>query len=316
LLATAITVHPVAWVPAALAPTVLALRAGRRRERMISVLGAGAVIAVVVATVALPAVIAVMQGSLGEHWGHASPQGHRLMLVGGLLAAPWIVGLALPWRLATWVVPALLVAAAVILDRELNLFGIGSQSAPAQAWRMLFGATAFVGLLAWLARFGSAAKRYMRPAPGALAFIVCIAGLAHALTTFRTQTMLPTDALETAVFAPWLQSLPSTTRLFHLERSGTMMQELPVYSKCGFEGPEVLRLSAAEPPRNMLPGDYWFHSATCSSALGRSWCAAMEAPVVLRPLHVERFPARPSLDPYDTAEVVSGLYHVEALRQP
>ena len=97
-----------------------------------------------------------------------------------------------------------------------------------------------------------------------------------------------------------------------------MIQELPVYSRCGFSGPEVFALEVKEPPRTMLPGDYWFHSATCSSNLGRGWCDAMEHEAVLRPLHVERFPARPSLPylPYDVPEVVSALYYVEAIRQP
>lgn len=318
LLAIAVTVHPVAWVPAAFAPAVLTLRTGHRSERIISVLGASAVIAVIGAAVALPAVIAVMQGGLGTQWGQSAPQGRRLMLVATLLAVPWIVGLSLPRRLVPWVLPALLVADALILDRETNLFGVDSHIAPAQAWRMLFGATAVAGLLVLLGRSGLLAKRRLRHAPIALASIVCVAGVAHAVKTFRTVTMLPTDALETAAFAARLQSLPATTRLFHLGRSGEMIQELPVYSRCGFAGPEVLSLDAKEPPRTMLPGDYWLHSATCSSALGRGWCAAMEAGVVLRPVHVERFPARPSLPylAYDAPEVVSGLYRVEALRQP
>ncbi len=318
LLATAVTVHPVAWVPAAFAPAVLMLRTGHRRERIIASLGAAALLGAVAAAVALPAVRAVLHGSLGAQWMPASPQGTRLLEVGSLLAAPWVAGIALPRRSIAWILPALLILLAGTLNRMTNLFGADSHIAPAQAWRLLFAATALVGLLAWLARVGHLAKRHSRRAQPALAVLVGVVGAAHAVTSFPAATMLPTDALETTAFAPWLQSLPPTGRVFHLERSGEMIQELPIYSRCGFPGPEILGLDAKEPPRAMLPGDYWFHSATCSSSLGRGWCQAMEHGAVLRPLHVERFPARPSLPylPYDAPEVVSGLYHVEAIRQP
>src|SRR2546430_766713 len=96
LLATAVTVHPVAWVPAAFAPAVLALRTGRCRERVISSLGAIGLIGAVGATVALPSVRAVLHGQLGAQWGQASPQGARLVWVGTLLAAPWIAVVP-PW---------------------------------------------------------------------------------------------------------------------------------------------------------------------------------------------------------------------------
>ena len=318
LLATAVTVHPVAWVPAAFAPAVLVLHTGRRRERIISSLGAIGLIGAVGAAVALPSVRAVLHGQLGAQWGQTSPQGARLVWVGTLLAAPWIALLALPRRLAPWILPVSLVVGAVTLDRMTNLFGVDSHIAPARAWRLLFGPTVLAAFLAWLARLGHLAKQRSRHAPALLAVVVGVVGVTHAVTSFREATLLPTDALEMAVFAPWLQSLPATGRLFHLGRSGEMMQELPVYSRCGFSGPEVFALDAKEPPRTMLPGDYWFHSATCSSNLGRRWCDAMEHDAVLRPLHVERLPARPSLPylPYDGSEVVSALYHVEAIRQP
>jgi len=241
-----------------------------------------------------------------------------LVWVGALLAAPWIVALALPRRLAPWILPVVLVAGALTLDRMTNLFGVDSDIAPARAWRLLFGATVLAGLLTWLARLGRLAEQRSRRAPVLLAILVGAVGVTHAVTSFRAATRLPTDALEMTVFAPWLQSLPATGRVFHLGRSGEMMQELPIYTRCGFRGPEVFALDAKEPPRTMLPGDYWFHSATCSSNPGRNWCDAMEHQAVLRPLHVERFPARPSLPylPYDAPEVVSALYHVEAIRQP
>jgi len=318
VLATAVTVHPVAWVPAAFAPAVLVLRTGRRRERIISSLGAIGLIGAVAAAIAMPSVRAVLHGQLGAQWGEASPQGARLVWVGTLLAAPWIALLALPRRLAPWILPVSLVVGAVTLDRMTNLFGVDSHIAPAQAWRLLFAATALAAFLAWLARLGRLAKQRSRHAPALLAVLVGVVGVMHAVTTFRAATLLPTDALEMTVFAPWLQSLPATARLLHLGRNGDMIQELPVYSRCGFSGPKVFALDVKEPPRTMLPGDYWFHSATCSSNLARGWCDAMEHDAVLRPLHVERFPAHPSLPylPYDAPEVLSALYHVEAIRQP
>ncbi len=318
LLATAATVHPVAWVPVAFAPAVLALRTGGRRERVVAWLAALAVIAAIGAAVALPSVRAVLHGQLGAQWGDASPQGARLLWIGGLLAAPWLVALALPRRSVPWLLPVVLVVAAVVLDRMTNLFGMDSDIAPARAWRLLFGATVLAGLLTWLARLDGLAGRYDRRAAAIVPLLVGVVGVIHAATTFRAATSLPTDALEMTVFAPRLQSLPVGGRVFHLERSGDMMQELPVYSRCRFPGPEVFALDATGPPRTLVPGDYWFHSATCSSPLGRGWCAAMERDAVLRPLHVERFPARPSLPylPYDGPEVVSALYYVEAIRPP
>src|SRR3989475_12634373 len=146
LLATAVTVHPVAWIPAAFAPAVLLLRTGHRRERIIASLGAIALVAAVGAAVALPSVRAVLHGQLGAQWGQTSPQGARLVRVGTLLAAPWIALLALPRRLAPWVLPVSLVVGAVTLDRMTNLFGVDSHIAPARAWRCVFVATPLAAL--------------------------------------------------------------------------------------------------------------------------------------------------------------------------
>jgi hypothetical protein len=317
LLATAITIHPVAWVPAAMVPAVLLLRIGRRKERIVSALSSGAIVAACVAAIALGPVLAVLHGSLGAQWGSSTPSGTRLAAIGIFVLGPWIVALAMPHRIARWIVPLALLVAASRLARYTVLFGELETVAPARAWRWLFAVTAIAAAAALLARIDSRLRRVRHGhfAIGVPVALVLV-GIVHAAVTLRATTTLPTDALEATHFAPWLQSLPAGSRVVYLERAGQMIQELPLYSRC-LEGPRVDAMSNEQPSR-MGPGDYWFRSATCATSQGRRACDEMEQRVHLRTIHEERFPARQSMRdlPYDSSDIVSGLYHVEALREP
>jgi hypothetical protein len=317
LLATAVTIHPVAWVPVACAPFVLLLRTGRHRERVVTTLGSAALIAVAGAAIAAGPVLSVLHGQLGSQWGHASPHGARLVWLAALLPTPWIAGLAWNDRRARWLVPAVLLVATTMLDGSTNLFGWDTSIAPARAWHLLYRTTALAALLVWLARAGSIARRRSPRAPAFMAAIVGGIALLHAAATFRASTTLPTDALEARAFAPWLQLLPQSARVFYLRESGMMDQALPVY-QCEPRMAQIFGVETSQPPVALAPGDYWFRSATCSTSMSRHWCDEVEQRVSLRPVHVERFAARPSLPhlPYDAPEVVSGLYRVESIREP
>ncbi len=315
LLSMAATVHPVAWVPVACAPSVLLLRAATRRERWSTMLGGLVLVGLVGCVLALSPALAVLHGSLGRQWGDQTPQASHLATLVFVLALPW-TALLLPRRIATWVAPCLVIVMTLVADQRTNLFGQGSTIAPAEAWRLLFRVTALVAAIALVARVQSVARRRSRRVPALAALAIVVFGVGRAAATFQSATTLPTDALELQHFAPLLQALPEGSRLHYLSRVGRMCQELPLYPSCGPMRVLVANDRADQPPRPIGPGEYWFRSATCSTTEGRPVCDAIERRLVLRAVDEVTLPARTSLPylPYDEGEIVSGLYHVEALR--
>ena len=317
LLSIAVTVHPVAWVPVACAPAVLVLGKGRRSERWIATFGALVVVVVVGCALSLGPVLDVMYGSLGRQWGGQAPRGASALALVACLSVPWACSLA-PRRLAVWLAPCGVMAATIAADRMTNLFGPESTMVPADAWRLLFRVTALVAATAIVVRLTSRARRPFVHAPVIAAIAIAVLGIVHAAWTFENATTLPTDALETQRLATELQSLPANARLHYLEGSDRMHQRLPLYPACGVTRIRVVGESLRHPPRPIMAGDYWLRAATCSTADGRPYCDEIERHLVLRAIDVAHLPARPSLPylPYDADDVVSGLYHVEALRDP
>ncbi len=317
LLSIAVWIHPVAWVPAALAPSVVCMRRGARRRRVASITVSAGIVGSIVLAAGLPAVLAVMRGSLGAQWGGAASQGSRTVWIALWLALPWAVAVITPARFVRWSVPVAIMVAAARADAHTNLFGPHSTIAPAEAWRMLFRAVSLAGALGLVARLESHAARRTRRASIALAAIVLVLGTIRIASVWRHETALPTDAQETAAFASLLQSLPPDARVHYLASAARHVQRLPLYQRCGPPSAIPFPLSPQDRSRSVLAGDYWFRTSLCSTAAGRPVCDAIERTLVLRPIRVERFDARPSLPylPYDARMVVSGLYHVEARRE-
>jgi hypothetical protein len=316
LIAIAGTVHPVAWVPCAFAPVALMLRLGTRRQRLTVALLGTTIIGIVVAVVALPAMLDVMHGSLGRQWGSAGRNTSRMVAIVATMTTPWLATALLPRRVAAWVFPAAILLMIPIADHFVNMFGSRSQLPPAEAWRMLFRVTSLAAAVPLIARVSSRARRFTR-APSVIAALIVLLGSVVCACTWREWTTLPTDALEARTFGPILRSLPPTRTVFFLGSSGMMADDLPLYQECTRGSAARASMTAGASPSRIAPGDYWFHAATCSTKIGRPYCDGIESHLVLRPLLITRLPARQSLEylPYDRSEVVSALYHVEAIRE-
>ncbi|MEI8254671.1 MAG: hypothetical protein WCJ30_03275 [Deltaproteobacteria bacterium] len=316
LLALAVTVHPVAWVPAACIPALTLLRAGSRRSRAIVVLGSAMIVGATVAALALGDVRAVLHGTLGRQWGGSVPGHAKQASLVLTLAMPWIVGLALPWRLARWIVPGLLVLLAVRCDALINFLPTESAHAPTEGWHMLFRVTALGAVVAYAVRAERLLGRFTRHGATLVTAAVGFVGLTYAGLTLARWTALPTDALEAQALATELAALPESARVHYLGRSGLMLQELPCYTRCGMPGPVVVMHDTTEPPPQLAPGEYWLRAAPCATTRGRPFCDAVERGLVLRTRARHRWPARPSLpyEPYDGPWVDTALSLVESAR--
>ncbi len=316
----AITVHPAAWVPAACLPALALLprRSGRtRRHRLTGALLSALVFALAAMVVALPSVLAVVQGSLGAQWNDHVGSTTNLRDVGVALLLPWVLAALLPRRAGTWLVPLSLLYTAELAADASNMFNGELYIAPALAWQNLFRLTALAAGLALLAGLERRLWRVRRRAASAvLPAIVLAVGVGHALLTWSTWTALPTDALETRAFAAQLRALPPSAPIYFLMTAGSMGQEVPIYASCPGDISHVVRLQANEPPPAIPAGAYWFRASTCATTAGRPYCEAVERSLVLRSIQIERLPSRPSLPymHYDSPEIESGLFHVEALR--
>lgn len=313
LLSLAMTVHPVAWVPAAFLPAVLLMRTGSRRHVLRSLLLSAAVLGAVVCVVALPEVIAILQGTLGKQWsGTVAPLAKAKIVL--VLGAPWVLFWLVPARLRAWVIPVLLLYAARRLEMETNMLH-DVKIAPGEAWKMQFGVLFFAAALTLVARSAKALLSQRKHGVAFLSAAILAAGLVCAMTRWQRWTTLPTDAAELRVFGPLLQALPEGASVWDLRDAEQHRQELPLYRACTGLGPRARHVEVGSLP--IIPvGHYWFHSSICATPSGRATCDAIEQQLVLRPLHVETFHALPSLPylPYDADEIVSGLYHVEAIR--
>jgi hypothetical protein len=308
VLAQAARVHPVAWVPCALAPLVVLVGAGEAKARLRATLFAAGIIAAVVAITTGPALLEVLQGSLGEHWrGELGDRGRHsggppawvtatgLVALTGLVAALGSaayrrVGLALAVLAAT-----LLVAwGADILDPTLR--GVHA------AYASLHLAPALAALAALT---DEAHAGWPRLGVRGLAAGVLIAALGvHALTA-RDALVASTDAREAMLLRSWRTRLPADASVFHLARAGQHVASLPLYDARS----APVRADEQPLPR---PQGYLLRTSLCSTAAGREACAALERDVRLEPIETATLPALPSVGnlPYDGATVEIGLYRV------
>jgi hypothetical protein len=100
-----------------------------------------------------------------------------------------------------------------------------------------------------------------------------------------------------------------------VETAGIPALQLPIYAAHRDERAPVVLLDAhGAPPALGSFGDrvYYYRSSLCSTALGHSWCDALEQTATLEPVDVHELPARPSthICVYDSPTVRVGLYLV------
>jgi hypothetical protein len=314
LLAQVARVHPVGWVAVAVMPLAHLARRGSLRRGLRHALASGAVIAVVLAAAAGPAIVDVLQGPIGAQYLPEMESGSseelarsRQIVTAGVAAIVLLMALTRQWR-GRWPVRAgLVVVVLAAAGAGTSLLHVDVDWVRAAHARMFLagGVAAGVGLLGPLLRrwaYGGAA-----PA------LVVAFGLANVAGHWRWVTDLPTDALELREALAWRERLPPGTRLVTVETAGVMALQLPLYAAHRDERRPVVRLDAhGAPPALGSFGDrvYYYRSSLCSTPRAHPFCDVLERSAALEPVDVRELPARPSTRAtvYDEDPVPVGLY--------
>jgi hypothetical protein len=312
MLSEAARVHPVGWVAVAIVPLAHLARPGAARRRLRHAAIATATLGVVIAAAAGPAILEVLAGATGAQYLPELRRGSHQELKQGLailLAVGIAVAVTRTWR-GRWPLRTALVlvvfAAATAGTSLLNVDVDWVRAAHARMF-LATAIAAFVGVV-------SPVLRRLRYPRAALALVLAL-GLANAAAHRHWVTELPTDALELRLALSWREDMASGSRLVTVETAGIAAVQLPFYSPHRDQRAPVVRLDAhGAPPALGSFGDrvYYYRSSLCSTALGRSWCDALEQTAILEPIDVHELPARPSTHVcvYDSPTVRVGLYRV------
>jgi hypothetical protein len=312
MLSEAARVHPVGWVAVAAVPLAHLARPGAARRRLRQAAIATATIGAVIAGAAGLAIFEVLAGATGAQYLPELRRGSHQELKQGLallLAVGIAVAITRTWR-GRWPLRAALIlvvfAAATAGTSLLNVDVDWVRAAHARMFQAT-AVAAFVGVVSPVLR----RWRY----PRAVLALVLALGLANAAAHRHWVTELPTDALELRLALSWREDMASGSRLVTVETAGIAAVQLPFYSPHRDQRAPVVRLDAqGAPPALGSFGDrvYYYRSSLCSTALGRSWCDALERTATLEPIDVHELPARPSTHVcvYDSPTVRVGLYRV------
>lgn len=312
LLSLCVAVHPVAWIPAAMVPLVAAVGSGSLRRRARHTVITGVVVGVVVLVTALPGVLDVLHGEMGQRW---VTHGHW-----GLLSLPrtaggfkiWLAGTALTLALVQrWrrVIPRALVVlpALVVIPLTDVVTAAGSRPYLTDAFAWIHAPVMLAALAAALA--GVAPVQRAR----VVATVITIAGVVFAVKNHATHTALTTDALEQRAAMAWRDQLPDGATVWFLSRAENSILSLPIYPAVDRRHRSVhpLQTGNTAPP---ITGDraYWYRSSVCSTQAGRAYCEAIEQRLRLAPVRTDTFPALWSIRhvTYDRPRVAVGLYRV------
>lgn len=322
LIGQAAVVHPIAWIPSALVPFVVLVGRGSPRRRWGLFFTAAAGTGFVALASSGPIVLRIYE----EHrrWGSffGSLLQERLSTLvlaaivvlvlvssfGALRRRSFLRGLA---RLETHALRTIALAVAWGIGAVLHPFG-GLTPWIRHAW---WGPYLPAILAAFAAVLASLAARRAYRARVLAATIVAL-GTASSIASFGAQTALPTDALEARFATTWREKLPNGARVSFLERAGQRITTLPIYP-APTRNIRAIRLrlddSQKAPQPEAMAFGYYYRSSLCSSEAARAYCDELERGLVLEPIDLATFPARPSMPhlPYDTDEVRVGLYRVQ-----
>ena len=317
LLSLAVAVHPVSWLPSAMVPLVLLVGPGSYRRRLRRTVLAYAVVGAVVAVTALPGVLSVLHGELGQSWV-GNRHGHSMMSFypDKILRAlsPWLGGLVVllaTVRRPTRLLPRMLVCFAVVAVASMTDVVTPSGTRAVVSWA--FYAQHLPVILAVFAAALSDLPR-ARAHAVALGVLLALGGVALAARSYRSSVEMPTDARELTALLAWRDRLPAGASVTSLARAGRHVLAFPLYPSIDPRGRHLSELRVADGLMPTLRGTdtYWYHSSLCSTVEGRPYCNAIERGLSLEPVATAVFPAMWSLShlPYDAARVPVGLYRV------
>ncbi len=297
LIAQAARVHPVAWVPAALIPSVLLVADGELgvRVRRVAMVAAG--IAVLVAITAAPAMLVVLRGDVGQWMGRVEQpflSGQFLTLVvvaAALLAmARWRDGAAFPLS---------------VLLAIVAVAGLTSVLGPEVTWiHQSYWRLALVPAIGPAASVLAQLSRTRRARTG-LAVAVAAVAVAAAAVQWSRLTELPTDAREAALVRQWRRLVPVGAPVYYVGRAGKRVLYLPWLGR----GHQLVVGAEGTDRAALVPGAYYYHSSLCSTDSAAPLCAAIETRELELVVAAE-LPAIPSKSGFDyrSARIRVGLY--------
>ncbi|MEZ4222707.1 MAG: hypothetical protein R3B13_17325 [Polyangiaceae bacterium] len=317
VLAQAVRVHPLGWVPLALTPAVALLGTGSARRRLRLALVAFAFAGLVVVVTSGSALWHIAQGQLGRAWLPRAGVRFDVLTEPPVLRAFILASLpAVLLRNPRGILLSGVALSACFLAATTDMLSAPNPVIDAASRRaylpllLCVGAVASDRTLRRLARRADArAARRRRFLPAAAA--VALTGLAWR-SHLHTVTLLPTDALEAREFAAWRAALPEDATVLYLGRAGQGITMLPLYSEG--KGPHAHALSVDSAHLGPLPrATHYYRSSLCSTAAGRLACAEHLRRWRLSQLRSATFPARSSMRwmEYEGAAVEIALYRIE-----
>lgn len=316
LIAKAVVIHPIAWIPSALVPLVVLMGKedlGRALRSCVAA-GLGSAFVALVSSGALVLEVYREHSRWGGLYGKLALQGLPFFLAVALVS---IVGIQLTRQtkrlaalraLGPIVIQAGALGLALILPAKMHALR-GLTPWIHVAWWVPYLPLA----IAAVAALSSSFQKRPIHAYG-VAAIVLLSGGTLSLRQVEELTQLPTDALEANWVMSWREQLPEGARVHYLQRAEHRIFVLPIYRGRSRDIQAVpLRVeSAGDPPEARSLKGYYYRSSLCSGEEGRPFCDWVERNWVLEPVHIANLPALPSMPhlPYDTDTVDVGLFRI------
>lgn len=301
LVAQAARIHPLAWIPCAAVPLVLACRPGALRRRLARTI----VATLAIGAIATPLVLPAMRATLRGHLGAGFLPGARAIAAGAastaLVALLAVASLVVLRRTRAVGSRAFVLVAVAALATASNVVRLDSAVVSA-SYVHLFVPSALAAVA------GVAAVAPIRAANAAAAAAIALA--AHAIVE-RPITALPTDARELAWALEWRETLPAGAQVASVARVDPRMLSLPL---AGEGLPRWIRIGAeGSAPFDGGGPRFYYRSSLCASAEGAPVCARFESQQRLRLVASRRFPAQGSLPwlPLPPGEVEVALFALE-----
>jgi hypothetical protein len=297
LVAQAARVHPVAWVPSAMLPLVVAVGPGRVRSRLVLAVATAAGIGIVAAIVSAGVIFSVASGGVGDQWlpdvMSRVPEsrikwGLTVGIVGGALIA-----LAARRRRPGFVRGC---AFFTVLAAAFGTHLIGAVGPIIVTAYLLLFLPAFVAALGTGIGGGLRTRRHVVGASAALLAAALVSGAVRADALLE----VPTDAREQAFLLREREALPDGATVAFLGSVGPRRRlHVPFYGECGDGGVTAVQLASDTTERDLTllaRPVFWYRSSLCSTEDGRAFCDAMEARYRFRPMATTDLVAIPSME--------------------
>jgi hypothetical protein len=310
VLAQSVRIHPVAWIPAALAPlTALAVGADIRlldRLRYAAMMGACAIVVVALAS----GPIVIHQWTLVRESEVMTPSAPAI--------AWWLplLGLALALAARRWAspfwpaIPAIVQLGAMAVTRH----DFAQSWIWQQSYDRLYLLVPVVALCAFVP-LAWARRRALQIAFGA----ACVLSLLASRPLLAERT---TDHLEYRWMRESLAAIPPECLVLYVGQMGKRNMMLPIFGAPARPAHKSLRLDGNEPGdlADRLRGStcaYYVRTSLCSSNDARVACDRVESLLDLEPVSSRVFPAVPSNQgmSYDRPQIESTIYRVTSVRR-